>query len=126
MLRTNSKAVKDAVRSYINEHFDFSGYDENFDNLTLPEKCEKFIEIMRNEWYKGYERKRTPNLQEAVIGYINCCVSCFPIAYSYHEHRKLLESWLQETEEESEKYSDDEVSNLFYHLISREILALAK
>lgn len=126
MLRTNSKAVKTAIREYLSESFDFSGYDESFNELSLQDKAKKFLEIMRDEWYRGYEVKRNPCILKAVIEYLKGLPSSICVAFYYCEERNLLKEWLQETEEEAQKYDDWEVDQLYWHLLSREILALAK
>lgn len=129
MLRTKSKTVKEAIRKYLQNGFNNSCYnlDENiYDGMTLPEMAKKFIEIMQDEWYRGYEVKRNPCLHNAVIEYLKCLPSSINIAFYYSDERNLLKEWLQETEEEAQKYDDYEVDQLYWHLLSREILALAK
>lgn len=126
MLRTNSKAVKTEIRTYLSECFDFSNYDNSFNELSLQDKAKKFLEIMQDEWYKGYEVKRNPCLHNAVIEYLKCLPSGIRVAFYYSDERNLLKEWLQETEEEAQKYDDCEVDQLYWHLLSREILALAK
>lgn len=126
MLKTNSKAVKTAIREYLSESFDFSGYDESFNDLSLQDKAKKFLEIMQSEWYNGYEAKRNPCLHNAVIEYLKGLPSGIHVAFYYSDERNLLKEWLQETEEEAQKYDDYEVDQLYWHLLSREILALAK
>lgn len=49
-----------------------------------------------------------------------------PIPYTYYEERKVVAEWLDETIEESEKYNNDQVDQLYYHLFTREFFALCK
>lgn len=128
MLRTNSKQVKEAIRKYLQEGFENSCYnlDEGiYNGMTLPEMARKFRKIMWDEWYKGNNFKRCPNLQAAIIEYLKGLPSSIAIAFYYDEERKLLEKWLQENETDSIKYGDEKVDRLYWHLISREIIALS-
>lgn len=128
MLRTNSKQAKEAIRNYLKDGFLDSAYnlDEGiYNGLTLPEMARKFREIMWNEWYKGYNFKHCPNLQAAIIEYLKGLPSSIAISFYYDEERRLLEKWLQENKTDSIKYSDEKTDCLYWHLISREIIALS-
>lgn len=128
MLRTNSKQAKEAIRNYLKDGFLDSAYnlDEGiYNGLALPEMARKFREIMWDEWYKVNNFKRCPNLQTAIIEYLKGLPSSIAIAFYYDEERQLIKEWLQQTESESEKYDDEKVDALFWHLISREIIALS-
>lgn len=129
MLRTNSKQAKEAIRKYLQDGFNNSCYnlDENiYDGMTLPDIAKKFIEILKDEWYKGYNKRNYTNIQSAVIEYLKTLPSSITIDFYYTRERELLKQWLQETEEESKKYDDEKVDSLYWHLLSREIVALSR
>lgn len=128
MLRTNSKQAKEAIRNYLKDGFLDSAYnlDEGiYQDMTLPEMARKFLEIMQDEFYCAYNKMRYPNLQEAIIEYLKGLPSSIAIAFYYDEERRLLEKWLQEDKTDSIKYGDEKTDRLYWHLISREIIALS-
>ena len=50
--------------------------------------------------------------------------SAFTVAFSYYDARKIVRDWLEQTEEESEKYDDGQVWEKYLHLITREFFAM--
>ena len=45
---------------------------------------------------------------------------------SYYDKRKIIEKWLEETPEESERYGDDTMCDLYYWLLTREFMAMVR
>ena len=114
MRRSNTTIVKNRIREYIYEHF-----DEEF--LAVNDKpCTRFYEQMCEEWWFGYEKQRAPNKYEAFIGYMQGLPNNLSIAFTYHAQRIHVKMWLDETDEEAARYTDDKVCALFYHLVSME------
>ena len=102
MLRSTKKEVKEVVRNYI------------LDNVMA--ECESLGTDIQGicEWYNnGYWGN--VSIGEFLVNYANVFTPY------YEEQRGLLKEWLQETDEEASKYSNDQVSNTFIHLIDREI-----
>lgn len=124
MLKTNSKAVKDAVKAYILECVGEEFLSENENDGTPKGIVTAVYKTMCDEWWRGFERQRTPNRYEALKQYAMCLPSSFCPDFTYYGQRELLKKWLDETPEESDKYEDDKMSKLFYHLISREFYAM--
>lgn len=46
------------------------------------------------------------------------------IDYTWYNERKRIEEWFNQTPEESSKYSDDSVDNLYWQLLAREFFVL--
>lgn len=99
MLKTNSKQVKLNVREWLKSYLDLptlEGSIINFNSL--------------NEYGK-------PNLSfvDFLINYE--CV----LPFYYYDMRQLLGQWLEETEEEKNRYNDGKVAKTFEVLIARQI-----
>lgn len=124
MTKTNIKEVKQSVRAYLLECVDESWLEEM--NLTDSEPGAIFsalFEQMKSEYWIGYERKRYPNRETAFIQWL-MGLPVLTVDYYYDDMRNLLAKWLEETPEESAKYDDSKVSDLFYHLMAREFFAV--
>lgn len=127
MLRTNSKQAKEAIRNYLKDGFLDSAYnlDEGiYNGFTLPEMARKFLDIMEKEYPKFYSRNFS--LYTAIADYLKGLPSSISVRFYYNEERNLLKEWLQETDEESDRFEDDEMDRMYWFLISREIIALSK
>lgn len=103
MLKTNTKAVKEAVKNYI-----IASNDE-----TLTELKERFID--EYSWCI----KRIGEYNAMIEWLRGLAINC---SYTYYDERLLLKSWLQETEEEANKYSDEQVDKLYWHLLATTLL----
>lgn len=127
MLKTNSKQVKEAIRKYLQEGFENSGcnLDEGiYNGLTLPEMARKFLDIMEKEYPKFYGGNFYS--YAAIADYLQGLPSSISVRFYYNEERNLLKEWLQETDEESNRFEDDKMNRLYWFLISREIIKLSK
>ena len=119
MRKTNSKEVKNAVRSYILECIP--------EGMTVKEVHENFI----NTYFKTENEKRyfNNNERKAFENWLTTIPSAFDVEFATWEICKIVGSWLDETEEEIEKYFDKDAmktENLFRYLITKhfyEILA---
>lgn len=104
MRKTNSKEVKAAVRKYLLE------CDEN----TIVEMKERFL----NEY--GWAISR--------MGEVNACIEwlrglAISVDFYYCDIIKLLAEWLDDTEENQEKWIDKKGDGLYWLLLAREIVA---
>lgn len=104
MRRTNAKATKEAVRNYL----------LSCEDGTLKEIRSRFI----NEY--GHMVAR--------IGETNACIEWLrglgiSVAFCYCDIIKLLAEWLDDTEENQEKWIDKKGDNLYWLLLAREIVA---
>lgn len=129
MLRTNSKAVKEKVRAYILESIDFSnyvgyeGYPEN-EPESVDGKILLCRDIFRDEYVNTYNLRRYGNEFNCFEEWLKGLPSAMTIAFSWADSREILRGWLEQTEQESEKYSDNQVWELYLHLIAREFFAM--
>jgi hypothetical protein len=104
MRKTNSKEVKAAVRKYL----------LNCEEITIVEMKERFL----NEY--GWAIPR--------MGELNACVEwlrglAINVDYCYCDIIKLLAEWLDDTEENQEKWLDKKGDGLYWMLLAREIVA---
>lgn len=109
MLRTTNKAVKTALNAHILEHFtkDY-GWDSDDAVANLKEQMRSF-----------------DHLPTAYAGGVEMAQGGTFLVY-YAEQREFLENLLQQTEAESNKYSNDKVFKTYVHLIARQIAELVK
>ena len=104
MRKTNSKEVKAAVRKYLLE----------CDEITIVEMKERFL----SEY--GWAIPR--------MGELNACIEwlrglAISVDYYYCDIIKLLAEWLDDTEENQEKWIDKKGDGLYWMLLAREIVA---
>ena len=126
-MKTNSKAVKEAVKKHIIECLQGSC---NVANGYVPDddikgQLDYFVADFKN-WYNPHEKQRTKVLHEAFRLFLQGLPSCFSYPFTYFEIRQVVREWLQQTEIESEKYGNEEVCNLYFYLLYREFLAICK
>ena len=114
--------VKIKIRKYITDSIDEEyltecGYTHDGSPYELVKAT---YDCMCSEFWQGYEKKRTPNRHDALIKYMMGLPGSICPAWMYYNQRIRLKIWLQQTEQEADKFRDDQVSNKFYHLIARE------
>lgn len=102
MLKTNSKKALENITKEITNEFE-------------PDELYEII----NE-YNSYNYENASPVYSVTdfIANYNCCNSWT----WYSVQREILQKALEETDEEASKYSDEEVSNLFYYLFDKCIL----
>ena len=107
MLKTNSKAVKEAVKAYLIE------CAETEDLATISDLKERFLKE------KSWEIPRV-GLQEAFIDWLQgLAIGC---VYSYYDIVRVLAKWLDDTIENQEKQLDKNGDRLYWYLMAREII----
>lgn len=119
MIRSNSKEFKTKVKAYILEHISEEyltecGYNAN----TEDAKIISLVECMKSEWWKGYEKQRFPNRYVALKEYLLGLPSAFSTDFYYFNQRQILKQWYEQTETESDKLTDDQIADKFYHQIT--------
>ena len=126
-LKSNSKAVNEAVKTYILENFDTSNYTPDYDNVNvsnIKEVCKAILECCNKEkFYLSY-----PNTQSMLIDWMQGLPSILdtaPILYS-GSAIDLIGNWLQQTEKEKSKYDETTAEQFALYLISRMIIKEAK
>jgi hypothetical protein len=118
-MRTTRKEFYEKVQNHIAERL---STDETTDRAEqLRQAVEEF-----EAWWNPYEKHRTPHRQTAFMSFLNCLPSCLSTEFYYDDQRQTLKEWHQQTEEEANKYSDDEVSTHYYSLIYREFCKMCK
>ena len=116
-MRTTTKEFKNKVQVHIVEHM------EEKDNLK--DELQNVIDGFKN-YYQGYEKKRTPNIQEAFIDWLNGLPSELTIEFTNYDILRTMREWHEQTEEESDKLDSEKVINNYRWLIFREFLALCR
>lgn len=126
-IRSNCKAALTAIRAYINDAlYDYCYdlcYEHTEDTPTdFKGRCKLYYDDALDK--HGWMLKRGSTIQEVIEHDIMCGSGAFD--YYYKEQLDCIKSWLQETDEEAERYSPDEVEHLYLRLISREIMKAAR
>lgn len=124
-LRSTSKVVKERIREYI-----LANLCEDYTTET-GEQLQAVVDGF-NDWYGRYERKRNPNMFTAWCEWIMGLPSSLSIDYYYDVMRTILDTWFEtdmytlaaSDERRNNKWTDDEVQELFLWLIYRELKTL--
>lgn len=119
MKRTTSREVKTAIREYLLDCMDFSGYDLDESKMSIAEKVTTCYRIFKEE--KSYEIKRIGE-RAAFTDWLRGLASALSVDFYYFDERALIESWLDQ--QDSEKYPDEKVDALYWHLLTREFFAM--
>ena len=97
MRKSNSKAFRALVAEYYNSI------------VTTPEEQE---ELSTAFWtYYADHKKLESNYQKSFENFVNACATNFD--FETYEQRELLKSWYAETDAETQKFTDDQVSRFF-------------
>lgn len=118
MLKTNTLIVRNAVKNYLLICMDFSNY-EGYKDYTIDEQkpFTTCYNIFVSEY--GFNIKRIGRYK-AFSDWLRGLPSALSVDFYYDEERQLLKQWLQQTDAESEKYSDDKTDALYWQLLTME------
>lgn len=95
------------------------------ENATDRQKLENAIDAFI-DYYNPYERRACPVIQKAFSSFLMGLPSCLQVEYTYHGMRCALAEWYEQTAEEAERYSPEEVEKQYLYLIFREFVKLCK
>lgn len=127
MIRSNCKAALTAIRAYIDDALYDYCYDVNYEHpedtpTEFDGRCRLYYDEALDK--HGWMLKRGHTIQEVIEYDITAGSGAFD--YYYPQQRACIQSWLQQTDEEADKYSPDEVERMYLRLISREIIKAAQ
>lgn len=119
MRRTNSKEVKKAVRNYIMECIP--------EKMNISEVYENFI----NSYFKTENEKKYFNSNEklAFENWLTTIPGDFNVDFATWDICNIVGGWLDETDEEIEKYFDKDAmktEKLFRYLITKHFFEMLK
>lgn len=127
MLRANSKKAKENVRAYILDHFDPRDYDEWAGSEESFSDVAKFIfrTFQTEKRYGVRVDGRPSNFAPSFNGFLDWCQG-LPVlldtCYFYNRSAVAdLARILEETEEETRRYTESDAEKLLTLLIWREI-----
>ena len=121
MLKTNSKQVKEKIRSFISGIFDASNYErEDLNSARIEDKIH-FIALTCWE-EKKHELNRT-SFQNMFIEWCEGLPSLIDTAlyYCHSSAVDLLGDMLEQTKEERSKYTEPEAEKMLSYLIYKEV-----
>ena len=130
-LRSTKKEVRDAIRKEIADSFEvrLDGYDEPMPD-RLPDQARFYLATLRSEFsytVPFYEDGRQNPFylsdQGRVLKDLN---SGGPWECGTYERWLQVKVWLQQTDEEAEKYDDCDGDERWQQLIAREVMALTR
>ena len=119
MLKTNSKKAKENLKNYILENFDPSSYEVKTPT-NYKEVCKMIYEIMESEKYYAREATDYQTFKSWCQGLPSLLNTCY---YYNREAKEDLKNILEETEEEANKYTEEQAEELLTQLLYREIMA---
>lgn len=120
MLRTTKKEVKEKIRAYILDRLEFCDHTDD-EPETDGGKVLLCRDIFRSEYSNQIRRMGEYN---AFKEWLSGVPGVLTVDFSYYDVRHILESWLDETEEESARFDDVQVWEQFLHLVTREFFAM--
>lgn len=109
-VRSTQKDVTEMIREHIVVNLS-DDYGE-----TVQEQLESVAKGFI-DWYSPYERRRTPNVQQAFKEWLQGIPSQLYATPYHYEQRELLNTWLGAKDT---NFTDDVVAARYYHLIFRE------
>ena len=135
MLRTNEKKVNEKVKNYIIEHFrDFQlenqtyEYDhihtiesvnaDNYTEVCNAINCIFFCEMLEND--KRWNAGRLSRV-DAFVNWCQGLPAALDCDYYLHSAVDLLGEWLEETEEEKKKFSEQQAETRITQILYREL-----
>lgn len=130
MLRSNCKAVKTAIRKEIEDTFKvrLDGYDDVPERLQ--DKARFYISLLRDElsytvWFHRDDLGCNPyHLSDN--GRIQHDLNSGTWECGTYERWAMVKQWLEQTDEEAERYSYEKGDEMWKHLVAREVEALAR
>ncbi len=129
MLRTTNKKVNATIKNYINESV-ANWADDNFNYLTIDEfeelktyegQCNLIIDKFLNEMVKNNKYAKYYSYYDLFVEWCEGQPSALETGYYLHSAKSLLAEWLEETEEEANKYTEQQAESLITRLLWREI-----
>lgn len=139
MLRTNSKKAIENIKAYIVKGFDGTNYEPRFNYIEEAIEDNEHganIDIFSlvanaiystfvNEYLNEYNRRR--NEQEVFIEWCACLPSIIDTCYYYNRSAvEDLGDILEQTEEERNRYTEEQAEKILSRLIYREIIKVVK
>lgn len=134
MLKSNSKFTKEKIKEYILNCWeeyefkdeledipqDFAGICKTICEIVKDEKLPKnpqnrrsyLIMYYHNNYYEMFE-----NWTRGLPALLDCCYWLYYLL----DPREVIKQWLQETEEEAAKYTEEQAAILITKLLYREI-----
>lgn len=121
-LRTNSKKVKETIKNYIMDSFHDSDF-EHWHNVNITDYstiCSVILSTFKSEYIHDYNKNN--NRQNEFINWAQGLPSIINTCYYYNVSAvDLLGDWLEETESEKSKFSENQAEELITKLIYREL-----
>lgn len=117
MKKTNNKETRQQVKQYIidclNANYGYKTLENN-----LQEAVNNWERYTKYHTRDGKTRYQNITLVEFLTNY-DCTFDIF-----FDDQRQLVETWLDETKEESAKYNNEKMTILFKKLIAQELSKL--
>ena len=124
MLKTNSKAVKEKIKNYIIEGFHNCDY-ESYNNVSIIEYADICDTILHQFFIEiVYLDKRKLDEFSLFEEWVSGLCSEIDSSYYYNVNAvDLLGGWLEQTETEKNKFSENQSELMITKLIYRELKA---
>ena len=130
MLKSNSKYTKEKIKEYIKDSFNLGEYEDIPETTTHAERCKFILKHFISEKLSNDPSRRAYLLRgwyknsyfEAFKDWLQGLPSILDAGYYYNiEAKPIIKEWLQETDQEAEKYTEQEAEELITRLLYREI-----
>lgn len=126
MLKTNSKKVRETVKNYIIESFHSSDF-ESWHETEITDYKTICNCILSAFWLEKVQLdKRRMSEKALFFEWCQGLPNVLDCDYYLASAKDLLAEWLEETEEEKEKYTEEQAENLITTLLYRELTTTGK
>lgn len=121
MLKINSKQAKENIKKYIMEHFDYSNYEVDGEAVpeTYTEICKCIYDTMMEEKFYAKEVNEYETFKTWCQGLPSMLDTCYYYNRSALEDLKII---LEETDEEANKFTEEQAEERLTYLLYREIV----
>lgn len=122
MLRSNSRKARENLRNYIIDGFSAKDYTSNIPT-QWPEIATFILNTFEDEYGGEWNKKQYPNNQDRFINWCQGLPSVIDTCYYYNRSAVAdLGQILEETEEESARYTEQQAEYRLSSLIYMELL----
>lgn len=130
MRRSNSKDVNNLIRDFVMEHFNDVYYPDkkdwlpDLDTSNYNDVSKVVLDVFYQEKVKhdnAYNAGRV-SIYTLFEEWVSCLCSALPSKYYYNVSAvDLLGRWLDQTDDEKSKYSEDQAERMITKLLYREL-----
>ena len=123
MIKTNSKEARQGIREYLLENYCPDGYDEYEETSSLKQIARNVLSCFYDEKVKYDSRKMI--FEDLFLEWLSGLPTILNADYYLHSAKAVLGDILQESQEERDRFSEQQAEEQLGRMIWSELLRLA-